>query len=116
MIFRRASGFCAGIALALLLGVPHLVQAGPADNADGKWQPVGKGHYEKVPGWKTTHAPHKGRPHVGRGPKGAPPGEVPVAPVPEPGTMTLAAFGLMAVGAAVRKRRDAGASKGPTTS
>ena len=32
--------------------------------------------------------------------------EVPTAPVPEPGTMALTSMGLVAIGAAIRKRRS----------
>jgi PEP-CTERM motif len=112
---RTTSGLCAGIGLALLLVAPQLARAGTPDNADAKWRPVGKGNYEKVPGWGTTTAPRVGKPWVGQGPKVAPPEETPSAPVPEPGTMTLAAMGLMAVGAAIRKRRGARTPAGTTT-
>jgi hypothetical protein len=51
------------------------------------------------------------------GPVLTPEDEHTVAPVPEPGTMALASMGLVALGAGLRKRRDArrAGSAGKTT-
>lgn len=45
------------------------------------------------------------QPWSNRRPGNAPMGEDPSAPIPEPGTLTLASLGLFALGAAMRRRR-----------
>ena len=54
----------------------------------------------------------RGGPWGDRGPTREPMGADPISnPIPEPGTLTLASLGLLALGAAMRKRRTANAAR-----
>jgi hypothetical protein len=107
----KSSGWFAGIAAVLLVAAPQAAHAYVSGGDPHLWQNLEKKPVPRTPisGQPWDRAPG-GLPAIPwTGGPGVEPvrGDGPTAPIPEPGTLTLTSLGLLAIGAAMRKRRGA---------
>lgn len=93
------------VALMALAAAPSFADVKVGHLAGGGQQSIGPSSVLQTNIGMGSNTPQGG---FGRVPQPTPvePAGVPAAPVPEPGMMALASIGLLALGAAGRKRRD----------
>jgi uncharacterized protein (TIGR03382 family) len=107
MNFRMSSSLIAGACVVASLVAPSPARAYVKGGASGTWQNLDKQARTRPPttetSWERVQAPIPGHPWNSRDPDQSPGGAT--TPIPEPGTLTLASLGLLALGAARRKRR-----------
>jgi hypothetical protein len=99
----------AGVSALLFLATSRVAGAGNKDDAGSIWQDSDRMVSRNSQRFDRSPTRMPGRP-IDQDPID----ENPVAPVPEPGTMALAAMGLVSLGAALRKRRAARSAEGRT--
>ena len=109
MTLRVLSSLYAGACVLLILLTPSLarafIQEGQAHITQSPDKVASEGPAATMPALETSRILPEGRLGQGRGPEREPLREDTSAPVPEPGTITLASMGLLALGLARRKRR-----------